>query len=191
MLKLRQLQKQKQEQLAESATAPERQKQQHQQQLSNSASQLRLRKDLASLDLPPSVEIDAAALQTSSTLYIRITPDEGYYESGRFSFKVVFKDTYPIEPPKVTLMSRIFHPNIDVQGNVCLNILREDWSPVLDVQSIVVGLLMLFLEPNATDPLNKAAANILKSGSSQFQGQVRNAMSGGLIDGQRYDRVVK
>ena len=40
---------------------------------------------------------------------------------------------------------------------MCLNILREDWKPVLNLNSVMVGLQYLFLEPNADDPLNKGA----------------------------------
>ena len=54
--------------------------------------------------------------------------------------------------------SQIYHPNVDLEGNVCLNILREDWKPVLNLNSVMVGLQYLFLEPNADDPLNKGAA---------------------------------
>jgi len=46
---------------------------------------------------------------------------------------------------------------VDLEGNVCLNILREDWKPVLNLNSVMVGLQYLFLEPNADDPLNKGA----------------------------------
>ena len=46
---------------------------------------------------------------------------------------------------------------MDLEGNVCLNILREDWKPVLNLNSVMVGLQYLFLEPNADDPLNKGA----------------------------------
>lgn len=52
-------------------------------------------------------------------------------------------------------MRQIYHPNVDLEGNVCLNILREDWKPVLNLNSVMVGLQYLFLEPNAEDPLNK------------------------------------
>lgn len=50
---------------------------------------------------------------------------------------------------------QIYHPNVDLEGNVCLNILREDWKPVLNLNSVIVGIQYLFLEPNADDPLNK------------------------------------
>lgn len=56
-----------------------------------------------------------------------------------------------------TTYLKIYHPNVDLEGNVCLNILREDWKPVLNLNSVMVGLQYLFLEPNADDPLNKGA----------------------------------
>lgn len=49
---------------------------------------------------------------------------------------------------------------MDLEGNVCLNILREDWKPVLNLNSVMVGLQYLFLEPNADDPLNKGEYSI-------------------------------
>jgi len=54
---------------------------------------------------------------------------------------------------------QIYHPNVDLEGNVCLNILREDWKPVLNLNSVMVGLQYLFLEPNADDPLNKGTSS--------------------------------
>lgn len=65
----------------------------------------------------------------------------------------------PCSPLTSNLLSavlrQIYHPNVDLEGNVCLNILREDWKPVLNLNSVMVGLQYLFLEPNADDPLNK------------------------------------
>lgn len=53
------------------------------------------------------------------------------------------------------IIVQIYHPNIDTEGNVCLNILRDDWKPVLTINSICFGLQFLFSEPNPDDPLNK------------------------------------
>ena len=46
---------------------------------------------------------------------------------------------------QVKCETKVYHPNIDLEGNVCLNILREDWKPVLTINSIVYGLQYLFL----------------------------------------------
>ena len=50
--------------------------------------------------------------------------------------------------------AQVYHPNIDMEGNVCLNILRKDWSPVLSLYAVIHGLLYLFNEPEPNDPLN-------------------------------------
>uniref|UniRef100_A0A8B9MY39 UBC core domain-containing protein n=1 Tax=Accipiter nisus TaxID=211598 RepID=A0A8B9MY39_9AVES len=56
---------------------------------------------------------------------------------------------YPHDPPKVKCETMVYHPNIDLEGNVCLNILREDWKPVLTINSIIYGLQYLFLVSTA------------------------------------------
>lgn len=70
---------------------------------------------------------------------------QGFYRGGRFVFSFKVGPNYPHEPPKVKCETQVYHPNIDLDGNVCLNILREDWKPVLTINSIVYGLQYLFL----------------------------------------------
>lgn len=77
------------------------------------------------------------------------------YKNGTFIFTFSINNNYPHDPPKVKCTQKIYHPNIDLEGNVCLNILREDWKPVLNLNSVMVGLQFLFIEPNPADPLNK------------------------------------
>ncbi|KAA1111450.1 NEDD8-conjugating protein ubc12 [Puccinia graminis f. sp. tritici] len=89
---------------------------------------------------------------------LTIKPDEGMYKGGSFIFNFVINLNYPHEPPKVKCTQKIYHPNVDIEGNVCLNILREDWKPVLNLNAVIVGLQYLFLEPNADDPLNKGSS---------------------------------
>lgn len=73
---------------------------------------------------------------------------QGFYRGGKFTFSFKVGPNYPHEPPKVKCETQVYHPNIDLNGNVCLNILREDWKPVLTVNSIVYGLQYLFLVSN-------------------------------------------
>lgn len=69
-----------------------------------------------------------------------IEPDEGMYRGGRFIFDFSASQNFPHEPPKVRCRQKIYHPNIDLEGNVCLNILREDWKPVVTLKFVLIGL---------------------------------------------------
>ena len=71
---------------------------------------------------------------------LTIEPDEGMYKGGSFHFTFTINQNFPHDPPKVKCTQKIYHPNIDLEGNVCLNILREDWKPVLNLNSVIVGL---------------------------------------------------
>ena len=71
---------------------------------------------------------------------LSIEPDEGMYKGGAFHFNFAINQNFPHDPPKVKCVQKIYHPNIDLEGNVCLNILREDWKPVLNLNAVIVGL---------------------------------------------------
>ncbi len=71
---------------------------------------------------------------------LTIDPDEGMYKGGSFVFTFAMNNNYPHDPPKVKCTQKIYHPNIDLEGNVCLNILREDWKPVLNLNAVIVGM---------------------------------------------------
>ena len=80
---------------------------------------------------------------------LTIEPDEGMYKGGRFHFTFAIAQAFPHEAPKVKCTQKIYHPNIDLDGNVCLNILREDWKPVLNLQAVIVGLQVCFFSCEA------------------------------------------
>lgn len=122
---------------------------------------------------------------------LTIEPDEGMYRGGSFNFNFNINQNFPHDPPKVKCTQKIYHPNIDLEGNVCLNILREDWKPVLNLNAVIVGLQFLFLEPNPSDPLNKEAAEDLKINRESFKRNVRTAMGGGHVRGEAFERVLK
>lgn len=152
--------------------------------------QLRLQKDITEVDLPKSIKLTFPNTTDLFNFNLAITPQQGYYKSGTFRFTVEVTQNFPMEPPKIKCINKIYHPNIDLQGNVCLNILREDWSPVLNLNSVLIGLNFLFLEPNPNDPLNKDAANVLVKNRALFTKNVRESMRGGYVDQEYYDRIV-
>ncbi|KAM5530741.1 hypothetical protein V8D89_015601 [Ganoderma adspersum] len=155
-----------------------------------SAAQIRVQKDLTELDLPSTMQTKFADPADLLNFELIITPDEGMYKGGSFEFSFNINANYPHEPPKVKCKQVIYHPNVDLEGNVCLNILREDWKPVLNLNSVMVGLQYLFLEPNADDPLNKEAAEELKRNREQFLFNVKTSMRGGSIKGVQYNKVI-
>jgi len=109
---------------------------------------------------------------------LAITPRDGLYYGGTFTFDFKVPSTYPHDAPKVLCLTPVYHPNIDMEGHVCLNILREDWKPVLTISSVFLGLEYLFIEPNPDDPLNKEAAEKLASDKRGFSNAVTRSLRG-------------
>lgn len=88
---------------------------------------------------------------------LTITPDEGMYRGGCFTFTFAINPSFPHEPPKVRCREKIYHPNIDLEGKVCLNILREDWKPVLNLNAVIVGLQVCSI---SQPPLSRPASGL-------------------------------
>jgi len=176
-------QKQQQAENAEGGGGPKKKK--------VTAAQLRVQRDLAELALGSTMKMHFPNPDDILNFMLTIEPDEGMYKGGTFNFTFTINQNFPHDPPKVKCTQKIYHPNIDLEGNVCLNILREDWKPVLNLNAVIVGLQFLFLEPNASDPLNKEAAEDLRVNREGFKRNVRTAMSGGMVRSTQYERVIR
>jgi ubiquitin-protein ligase len=96
--------------------------------------------DLSELALPSTMKTDFPDPDDTLNFTLTIEPDEGMYKGGRFHFTFAIPQSFPHEAPKVKCTQKIYHPNIDLEGNVCLNILREDWKPVLNLNAVIIGL---------------------------------------------------
>ncbi|KZN84370.1 NEDD8-conjugating enzyme [Penicillium chrysogenum] len=155
------------------------------------AAQLRVQRDLQELTLGSTMKMSFPNPDDILNFTLTIEPDEGMYKGGVFNFSFAVNQNFPHDPPKVKCTQKIYHPNIDLEGNVCLNILREDWKPVLNLNAVIVGMQFLFLEPNASDPLNKDAAEDLRATRDTFKKNVRNSMAGGSVRGISFERVLR
>ena len=82
-----------------------------------------------------------------------IGPDETPYEGGVFSLKIAFPADYPFKPPKITFDTKIYHPNINASGGICLDILKDQWSPALNTIKVLLSICSLMADPNPNDPL--------------------------------------
>ncbi|KAF5803491.1 putative ubiquitin-conjugating enzyme E2, ubiquitin-conjugating enzyme/RWD [Helianthus annuus] len=80
------------------------------------------------------------------------------FEGTEYKLSLSFPNDYPFKPPKVKFETACFHPNVDVFGNICLDILQDKWSAAYDVRSILISIQSLLGEPNTSSPLNTQAA---------------------------------
>jgi len=119
-----------------------------------------------------------------------VTPKEGYWKGATFKFRMDYPKSYPIDAPQITCLTKIYHPNIDFTGRVCLNILRADYSPVITLTQTLIGMLHLFYEPNPSDPLNIPVAKLMESNVSQFDKNVKASLRGETVDGQSFPKLV-
>jgi len=95
-------------------------------------------------------------------------PEETPYKGGIFHLSLEFPSTYPFKPPVAKFITKIFHPNIHDTGIICLDILKNNWSPVLNTEKLLMSLISLLAEPNANDPLNQEAGNMYRINKALF-----------------------
>ncbi|MCQ2820783.1 MAG: ubiquitin-conjugating enzyme E2 [archaeon] len=121
--------------------------------------------------------------------YVTYTPEkDSIWFGGQYKFSFTVDEKFPFNPPKVMCLTKIYHPNIDFQGNVCLNILKDDWRPTLTIATCIAGVYYLFTDPNPNDPLNHEAANVMRDNINQFKENVKRSLRGGYCFGQEFQR---
>jgi len=95
-------------------------------------------------------------------------PPESPYQGGVFFLTIHFPTDYPFKPPKVAFTTRIYHPNINSNGSICLDILRSQWSPALTISKVLLSICSLLCDPNPDDPLVPEIARIFKTDRDKY-----------------------
>ena len=91
-----------------------------------------------------------------------IGPEDSPYHCGVFLINIHFSSDYPFKPPKCQFLTKIYHPNINSQGGICLDILKDNWSPALTISKLLLSICSLLTDPNPDDPLVIDIAEIYK-----------------------------
>ena len=146
--------------------------------------------DITDLDGGVVAKIDFPNPNDLTKFNVRVTPDSGCWSAATYDFSFLVPAAYPHEPPKVICNTKIYHPNINLEGNVCLNILRDEWKPVLDINAVIYGIIYLFYEPNPDDPLNKEAAELYRTDKEQFKRVVRRTLTGASHAGESFPKLI-
>ena len=87
-----------------------------------------------------------------------------------------FSDQYPNKPPEVQFVTKIFHPNVYNDGKICLDILQNNWSPVYDVQSILISIQQLLTDPNNKSPANNEASQMHQNNYKEYVRRVKECV---------------
>lgn len=126
----------------------------------------RLEKELRDLNNDPIAQISAGPID-SEDLYnwvATITGPEGTpYQGGMFSLKIKFLASYPFTAPKVSFTTKIYHPNISSTGDICIDILKEMWSPALTISKVLLSICTMLDTPNPDDPLVPEIGQLYKT----------------------------
>lgn len=112
---------------------------------------------------------DADLLHWTATI---AGPDDTPYQGMTFRLSFEFPPNYPYKAPTVLFKTPIYHPNIDFSGRICLDILKEKWSAIYNVQSVLLSLQSLLGEPNNSSPLNGKAAELWDNDMEEYKRQV-------------------
>jgi len=99
-------------------------------------------------------------------------PDDTPWEGGTFQLEVRFTEEFPTKPPKVTFKTKMFHPNIYNNGEICLDILQGQWSPIYDISAILTSIQSLLTDPNPNSPANGEAARLWSDNRREYDRRV-------------------
>ena len=87
-------------------------------------------------------------------------PTDSPYQEGIFKLSVGFPSNYPFAPPSINFITKIYHCNVNNSGGICLDILKDQWSPALTINKVLLSIISLLNDPNPDDPLVPEIADI-------------------------------
>ncbi|KAH9480093.1 Ubiquitin-conjugating enzyme E2 1 [Psilocybe cubensis] len=97
-------------------------------------------------------------------------PEGTPYEGGLFEVDIVIPDSYPFQPVKMKFITKVYHPNVSsASGAICLDILKDAWSPVLTLKSTLISLQSLLCSPEPNDPQDAEVAKHYMTSKSSFE----------------------
>lgn len=130
----------------------------------------RLNKELEELTSNPPTNCSAGVIEDDiyhwqATI---LGPEGSPYENGVFYLRINFPQDYPFKPPNISFITKIYHCNINGSGSICLDILKEQWSPALTISKVLLSICSMMDDQNPHDPLVLDAANLYIKDRNKF-----------------------
>jgi len=115
----------------------------------------RLQKELKDMMKDPPLYCSASPTDDDITHWKAtiMGPEGSVYQGGVFELDIHFTHEYPFKPPRVRFTTKIYHMNINSKGGICLDILKDQWSPALTIMKVLLSICSLLTDPNPDDPL--------------------------------------
>lgn len=135
----------------------------------------RLQKELSDIQKDPPTNC-SAGMEEDDIYHWKATifgPTDSPFAGGTFFLSIVFPPEYPFKPPKIKFITKIYHPNISWDGHICLDILKDQWSPALTVAKTLLSISSLMADPNPDDPLVPEIAREYKQEREQYTNTAR------------------
>ena len=140
------------------------------------ASTKRITRELADLRNDPPLNCSAGPINEEDVYLwegVLFGPEDSPYAGGVFNVHIQFPSDYPFKPPRITFQTKIYHPNINKDGFICLDILKQNWSPALTISKVLLSILSMLTDPNPKDPLMPEIANQYTENRTEYEETAR------------------
>lgn len=150
----------------------------------------RIRKDMKQMNRDEPCYAEPSEDDTQLWSGYVLGPEETVYEGGKFMLTIKLPDDYPFEPPNIRFTTPVYHPNIAESGAICLDILKDEWSPALTLHKVLISLRSLLADPNPDDPLVASIAQQYMHDRENFDKRAREETLANAIPNDDEDMEV-
>lgn len=135
----------------------------------------RIQKELTDLQRDPPANCSAGPSGSDMFRWegVIMGPSDSPYTGGVFKLDIQFPVDYPFKPPKIQFTTKIYHPNVNPTGLICLDILKQQWSPALTISKVLLSITSLLTDPNPDDPFVPEIAQLYKSNKAAYESKAR------------------
>jgi len=131
-------------------------------------------KNLLNHDIPETiknVEINEDDMYSEHFVFLK-GPSDTPFEKGTFKISIIMPIDYPYKPPRMSFITTVYHPNISSDGSICIDILKDQWSSALRLNTVILSLSDLLANPNPNDPLVPEIAREYSSHRDRYNNNV-------------------
>jgi len=121
-----------------------------------------------------SARVASSYRSSVSEIYAKISGPEGTpFEGGKFLMKLVLSEDYPNAPPRGYFLTKIYHPNVAPNGDICVNTLKKDWAPATTLKHVLQVIRCLLIVPFPESSLNDEAGKLFMESYEEFARRAR------------------